>query len=185
MKELWKYLEIYFRYARRSRTIPLLVFGGVFLLVILLMHYLGCMKQKKMTWKFCLLEVLLSLELSTIVVVTLYGRAKVESAVWSVKPFASYIIAFTKNDMRLLAQIIFNIVVFIPFGILLPCCFDIFEKCRYVFLISFLISVSIELIQGVAKIGLFETDDVISNLIGTGIGVLWYFLFQSWKRKRE
>lgn len=76
-------------------------------------------------------------------------------------------------------EIILNYILFMPLGFLFYLCFG--EKRSYsrvwintakVVLIGFLLSASIESIQLVFRIGLFEFDDMIGNTIGCLIGAV-------------
>ncbi|ALS29429.1 VanZ-like protein [Paenibacillus sp. 32O-W] len=65
-----------------------------------------------------------------------------------------------------------NVLVFLPFGIFLPL---LFKKCKSlskVVVASVSISFSIEVLQLVLKIGQFDIDDVILNVMGSIIGFL-------------
>lgn len=82
-------------------------------------------------------------------------------------PFWSY----SYPELRM--EIILNYILFIPLGFLLYLCFGERRKhgCVWiatarVVLIGFLLSASIESIQLVFRIGLFEFDDMIGNTIG-------------------
>lgn len=71
--------------------------------------------------------------------------------------------------------VIENVLLFIPFGILL--CMTLYaygRKCntKMLFLISFLTSVSVELLQYAFSCGKSETDDVIANVTGAFIGYI-------------
>ena len=78
-------------------------------------------------------------------------------------PFWSYI----HPELRM--EIILNYIFFIPLGLLLYLCFG--KKCGLsVVIAGFLLSTSIELIQLIFRIGLFEFDDIIGNTIGCFIG---------------
>lgn len=67
-------------------------------------------------------------------------------------------------------EVCLNVVLFIPIGILLTC---LLGKKRWKMIIGFgaLLSCIIELLQLVLKRGMCETDDVIFNTLGCGIGV--------------
>ena len=68
-------------------------------------------------------------------------------------------------------EIILNYVLFMPFGLLIYLCFG--EKWELkVVLIGFLLSATVELIQLIFKIGVFEFDDMIGNAIGCLIGAV-------------
>ena len=74
-----------------------------------------------------------------------------------------------------------NVVMFVPIGLLLPCCFRKFEKNKRIFLTALICSSGIELLQGIFKIGMLETDDVLGNVLGAEIG----FLNSVGEEKRE
>ena len=79
-----------------------------------------------------------------------------------------------------------NILLFMPFGMSLP--FALPEKQGVKPLITVgsavVISVAIEVCQFIFKIGMCETDDVITNTIGTAVGMLSYLLVSLILRKR-
>ena len=64
-----------------------------------------------------------------------------------------------------------NYVLFVPLGLLLYLCFGEKFGLRVV-LAGVLLSASIELIQLVFKIGVFEFDDMIGNTIGCLVGAV-------------
>ena len=80
-------------------------------------------------------------------------------------PFWSY----SHPELRM--EIVLNYILFIPLGVLLYLCFG--EKLGLrVVIAGFLLSVSIELIQLLFNIGLFEFDDMIGNTVGCLIGAV-------------
>lgn len=80
-------------------------------------------------------------------------------------PFWSY----SHPELRM--EIFLNYVLFIPLGCLLHLCFG--EKYGlWVVIAGLLLSVSIELIQLLFNIGLFEFDDMIGNTVGCLIGAV-------------
>ncbi|MBQ7358542.1 MAG: VanZ family protein [Lachnospiraceae bacterium] len=73
-------------------------------------------------------------------------------------------------------NLIGNIVIFIPYGLLLPL---VWKKGKSLF--SFLLSVlvfilGVELIQMWTNFGAFDVDDILLNLLGALIGYFVYFL---------
>ena len=103
-------------------------------------------------------------------VMTLFNRERVDGNTFIFKVIASYIEAFRKQCPEVFLQIIMNILMFVPIGFLLPCCFKVFQKYRYVLLITFVCSLVIELCQGIFRIGYFESVDIIHNIAGAMIG---------------
>lgn len=80
-------------------------------------------------------------------------------------PFWSY----SHPELRM--EIILNYLFFMPLGLLLYLCFGERWGLKVV-LIGFLLSASIEIIQLIFRIGLFEFDDMIGNTIGCFIGAV-------------
>lgn len=74
-----------------------------------------------------------------------------------------------------LEGIILNILLFIPFGYLLP---SLFPKLRWwqVILLGLAFSLTIELLQLITKLGYADVDDLINNTLGAAIGWLCYKL---------
>ena len=75
--------------------------------------------------------------------------------------------SYSHPELRM--EIILNYLFFVPLGLLLYLCFGKKYGLRVV-IAGFLLSTSIELIQLIFRIGLFEFDDIIGNTIGCFIG---------------
>lgn len=109
-----------------------------------------------------------------------FGRTTQTEYVYNLEPFSEikrfgkYLFyTGTLGDMARL-NIIGNIIAFVPFGIFLPWLSH--KKLRFIptFLYSFSLSLAIELIQLVAKVGTCDVDDIILNSAGGIIGyVIW------------
>lgn len=63
-----------------------------------------------------------------------------------------------------------NIIMFIPFGVLLPILFKEFRCGRQCVLMGFLCSCGIEIAQHITQRGYMQLDDVVTNTLGTLIG---------------
>lgn len=102
------------------------------------------------------------------------------SAVWNhgriiLSPFLSYREAWYSFSIREWRNIILNICMFIPLGLLLPLYGKHWKKAVLSYLAGFAFTLLIELAQLVFKRGIFELDDIFNNLLGTMIG---YGLYQ-------
>ena len=84
--------------------------------------------------------------------------------------------AWIAGDADLGREIVANMVMFVPFGFLLS---SIISKRRIIILSALIFSCTIEILQLILMRGLFEWDDVISNTVGTSIGLI---LFQMAKK---
>ncbi|MBR5128355.1 MAG: VanZ family protein [Roseburia sp.] len=73
-----------------------------------------------------------------------------------------------------------NVVAFMPFGFFLP----VFAtRCRTIWntlLYSFELSVLVELIQLITKVGSFDVDDIILNTLGGILGYIVYKIVRRW-----
>lgn len=80
--------------------------------------------------------------------------------------------SYSHPELRM--EIILNYILFVPLGLLMYLCFGEKRKhgCVWISTAGFLFSASIEIIQLVFRIGLFEFDDMIGNTIGCLIGAV-------------
>lgn len=65
---------------------------------------------------------------------------------------------------------ILNVILFIPFGYLVPSVFAIICRWWKVLIIGFVFSLLIETIQLVTKLGWFDASDLLHNTVGAWIG---------------
>lgn len=122
---------------------------------------------KKITTMEIVFRSLLAAYVVFILMETIIGR-KPGSVRVELAPFWSY------RHPALRTEIILNYILFIPLGFLLYLCFG--EKRNHsgvwIAKVGFLLSASIEIIQLIFRIGLFEFDDMIGNTIGCLIGAV-------------
>lgn len=102
----------------------------------------------------------------------------------SLMPFASYQAAWYQFHPVEWRNLILNICMFVPFGLMLPVASEKFRKPWKTYLAGFAFTLLIEMLQIVFKRGIFETDDLINNLLGTIIGYgLFSLIFAAVKRR--
>ena len=75
-----------------------------------------------------------------------------------------------------------NVCVFVPFGAFLPALFLKCQKLVLVLLFSLELSLAVELVQLVTKVGSFDVDDLLLNTIG---GMLGYFVYKIMARRKH
>lgn len=89
-------------------------------------------------------------------------------------PFYSF--AEARNQPEMYRTMLMNVFMFLPVGLCLP--FGFAEKTKRkglkTILLAMIFSVIIELIQYLFALGRCETDDVIMNTLGAGVGSLSY-----------
>lgn len=93
-----------------------------------------------------------------------YGSDKIHSL------FYSYKEAWNSFALREWRNIILNILIFVPFGFLLPVGLKWFRNFWKTYFAGFILTLVIEISQLLFKRGIFELDDLLNNTIGSMIG---------------
>lgn len=134
------------------------------------------MKRYLNTWQVWVMV----LYIAVVLYLTLFCRERLELT-------ESYII-IPRNKYYLVSigwmpavwEVVDNILLFIPLGILLPmvCVYISWKK---VAIIAIATSASIEVCQLVFRLGLFELNDILHNTLGAVVGYSIYLLFTTIK----
>ena len=151
--------------------IPLAMIIGVSLLVCAVVFILFQLKTSYPVFirqaSFCLFIGYVFLVLCT----TIFFREDTYEKRYMLRPLWSYTVLFNK----LLAQIIMNILLFIPIGLFIGGALK--KKLLLNAMgIGFALSFFIELTQLVSTRGVFNIDDIIHNTLGCIIGYLCFFI---------
>ena len=83
-------------------------------------------------------------------------------------------LALQTGKFRYWGDIIGNILLFVPLGLLIPLAFPQLSNWYIVLFCGMILSVSIELIQYFARLGILELDDIFHNTCGTVLGYLMH-----------
>ena len=108
--------------------------------------------------------------------ITIFNRMPEEKRV-DMELFRSYRLLINDKNYFYLYQISCNILMTIPFGILLPAFSKKFRKFRSLLLAGFLFSFLIECAQYFTGRGLFEMDDLFNNTVGAIFGFIIFSFF--------
>ena len=93
-------------------------------------------------------------------------------------PFRSMSTQITRiTQWWALKNLLGNIIPFIPFGFLLPITYKKFSSAIKVLSIGLVSILLIEIFQFFTKLGNFDVDDIILNMIGIVCGYLIFFVF--------
>jgi glycopeptide antibiotics resistance protein len=84
--------------------------------------------------------------------------------------FSTYLEAWHHFSLRYWQFVILNIVMFVPFGILLPLLHSRFQRAIWTIGAALLFTLSIESVQLMTGYGNFVVDDLFNNLLGSIIG---------------
>ncbi len=150
--------------------------GAVLFAVLFLAGYFGVYKKIMKGKKRLSIGKLVLLMIFLVYLAVVFGAVFGSRAggFWQTKihlqPFSSYREAWYTFSVKAWRNLILNILMFLPMGVLLPL---VFQKCRkfwVTYLAGFGISVLIEFVQFVTRRGVVEFDDVFNNTLGTMIG---------------
>lgn len=81
---------------------------------------------------------------------------------------------FTGEILDVGKGIVLNVLIFIPFGYLLPTVFPSASPLFKTLLLGFVVSLFIEVVQQLSHLGMFDTFDLANNTLGTLIGCALY-----------
>lgn len=169
-------------------TVPALLIV-VTVLAILFITYLWRKKSNKpqssIQTKKIVIGSLLIAYLFVVVGLTSLSRGEMYRGSINLNLFSGYIDAWHTFSVMAFQLIIFNIIMFVPLGILLPLFSARFQKFKWVLVASFLVTILIELFQLTTGRGIFELDDIFHNAIGGVLGYHLYMLSQSIIMKKK
>ena len=76
-----------------------------------------------------------------------------------------------------------NVIGFLPFGFMLPVITDRLRSGFVIVLLGFMLSLTVETIQLITKVGCFDVDDLILNTLGAALGYMVFFVCDHVRRK--
>ena len=139
--------------------------------------------QKKLSWIKLLWLVVMICYLLVVCGATLLRVGDIYYGMQVQPLFASYREAWAEFAARDWRNLILNILMFVPFGFLLPVGIRKMRVFWRTYLCGFIVTLGIEVIQLASGKGIFEWDDILNNTVGTMIGygifAIVYALWQS------
>lgn len=170
-------MDLYQIYQNQIRPWPtwvtiLFIFGfGILLFLNLFFH------KRKRTKVYQIIEsITLYIYVFIVLSSTLFTRVQMPQHMANLKLFWSYQYIYVTKDMGLLQEVILNIFMLMPIGILIPITFGKRVNFSKTVFIGFLVSFFIEINQYIFRLGLFEFDDLFHNTLGVLIGYSLYAL---------
>jgi glycopeptide antibiotics resistance protein len=158
---------------------------GVVLFVYIVIYRRVFNGEKRITAKTFILLVLLIGYLFLVFALTNLGRGANYDGWINLNILSGYIDAW--NDWSLLAfqLIVFNVILFIPLGILLPLLSRKLDSLKAVCLIALGFTLFIEFFQLLTHTGIFELDDILHNTLGGVLGLLVFRAFKELIQNRR
>ena len=157
-----------------DRSIPDEVYEGLLSLLAIGVVVILAIKGLKNGWRSVSIWTLVEY-VFLIFCSTLFLRVTNEFRKYNFRPFWSYEKCFQDGVFHLDPEIVLNILVFLPVGLLLGIGFK-WMNCWRVLLIGGGLSLIIEVFQLITKRGFSEFDDVFNNTIGCMVGYGLYCL---------
>lgn len=118
--------------------------------------------------------------------ITNFSRSDIYVNLINLNLFSGYRDIWSQWTLRSVQMVAFNILMFVPLGILLPLLSDSLRSFGIVFLMALLFTFTIETVQLANHTGIFELDDLFNNTLGAVIGyfIVMFFLERvDWKRR--
>lgn len=164
----------------RFLMLPVIVIIGIEFVLIMLYYYLYYRKQQsegkpRIQMNKLFLGALFIGYVVFVLELTMLGRGNSHFLQMNLHPFSDYVEAWNKYSLRDLQNGIFNIIMFIPMGILLPFISRKFKAFKWLLLVVVSSTLFIETYQTLSGGGLFELADIINNTLG---GIFGYQLYR-------
>ena len=141
----------------------------------------GQYRKREISKKTAIIKVFLIYYVIMLLFLTVIGRRSWDYYRYNWELGYSYREVLLDGNMNLASQIVANIAVFVPIGIMGKCLYEK-NSCIKCILLGLCFSLSIEFLQLVLKRGYCEYDDIVSNLIGTVIGCLIIMIYKFLKK---
>lgn len=88
------------------------------------------------------------------------------------------------GNFAVFSNIFGNVIGFLPWGFILPIIFRRMDRAFLIFLSGFLLSLTVEAIQLISKVGCFDVDDLILNTLGAVLGYVFFVICDHIRRKK-
>lgn len=81
-------------------------------------------------------------------------------------------------------NLIGNIIIFAPFGFFMPMASK-YKSCFLTVLLSFCLSLFVEVFQFVTRVGSFDVDDILLNTLGGLLGYIIFLICSALRRRKD
>ncbi|UQZ34377.1 hypothetical protein C2I18_13130 [Paenibacillus sp. PK3_47] len=128
--------------------------------------------QRRLPLKKCITALLLIMWFGIVMVLTTFSRGQNFEGWVNFRLFSGYLSAWHQWSLSEFQLIIFNMLMFMPLGFLIPLLGMRTRRFTRVLLTSLFVTIGIELFQMISRRGIFELDDILHNTIGSIAGYL-------------
>lgn len=161
---------------------------GIILLILFIVGYLLIYKKLLKGGKKLFKSKFILWSIFAIYIIIVLGATLVDrySGIISVNLnlFSSYKEAYNSFSIGEWRTLILNILMFIPFGFMIPLLYEKAKKWYVSYFIGFLLTLFIEIVQFIGKRGAFDIDDLLNNTLGymIGYGIVIIFISIYYKK---
>lgn len=141
--------------------------------------------DKPFPWRKAILFFLLVSYLAVLSYATLSRLGGLGASGFSFHPFRAWREAWNNFSVTSWANVLLNIAMLIPFGVLIPLLFRKCKKWSCMLLVSFGLVLYIETTQYFTGRGIFDIDDIFGNTLGSMIGYFLLMFVQSFFSEKE
>ena len=174
LRDIWDALRMYNEQALRFGIYAIMIYSAVLLIRSMVRKIRGKQSQPvgQILFHICVFA-LLGIYFSYVISLTLSGReAGSRSGHINLQLFSTL---GNQDNWKITG--IENILLFVPYGILVPILWRVYRRFWNLGLLAFITSTSIELVQLVTRRGYFELDDIVLNTAGALLGYMFFALF--------
>lgn len=151
-----------------------LITGILFLAVLYIFRKLGLLQTKKSGIRSDLLLFLVIVYVAVLLKLAFFSREPGSRTTVDLTLFGTW-----GTTMQAHAFFVENIIMFIPFGILIPSAFPMMRNIFVCTLTALACSLSLEMFQLITGRGFCQLDDVVTNTLGALIGCIVYKIWTS------
>lgn len=160
-------------------TIMLGVIAAVALFVLLKIRWkMDFNKNFQLFYPKCIMIILMFLYGIILMSITLLSREPGSRSRLDLIPFSTISVSLLNNRYP-----IENILLFLPFGFMIPMLWNKYQRAWVSTTAGFLLSLLIEITQHLTRRGYMQTDDIITNTLGALAGYGLFFLGIKLKQK--
>lgn len=146
-----------------------LITGILFLMVLFIFRKLGLLQAKKSGIRRDLLLFLVIVYVAVLLKLAFFSREPGSRTTVDLTLFSTW-----GTTMQAHAFFVENIIMFIPFGILIPTAFPMMRNIFVCTLTGLACSLFLEMFQLITGRGFCQLDDVVTNTLGAFIGYIMY-----------
>lgn len=151
---------------------PLIIFGALLMAALAIFVYLIDRVIRNWRWINKIALLFFVVYAGCVFYLTIMGREPNSRSEILVVPFQRVIQGLRRGDRQILNHIILNVVMMVPLGILIPLIHQKLDKFGYAFLGGAMVSIMIETVQLLFRLGECDVDDIIANTLGAILGYL-------------